>query len=50
MLVLFRRLDGRFFAYYLMHDYAFSAQANGAYPAAIKARLTEFKQAIVEVL
>ena len=50
VLVLFRRLDVRFFAYYLMHDDAFSAQADGAYPAALEARLTEFKQAIVEGL
>jgi hypothetical protein len=48
--VLFRRLDSRFFAYYLMHDYAFSAQANGAYPAALEARLAVFKQAVVEGL
>ena len=47
VLVLFRRLDSRFFAYYLMHDYAFSAQANGAYPAALEARLAVFKQAVV---
>ena len=50
VLVLFRRLDSRFFAYYLMHDYAFSAQANGAYPAALEARLAVFKQAVVEGL
>ena len=50
VLVLFRRLDSRFFANYLMHDYAFSAQANGAYPAALEARLAVFKQAVVEGL
>ena len=50
VLVLFRRLDSRFFAYYLMHDYAFSAQVNGAYPAALEARLAVFKQAVVEGL
>ena len=50
VLVLFRRLDSRFFAYYLMHDYAFSAQVNGACPAALEARLAVFKQAVVEGL
>ena len=50
VLVLFRRVDGRFFAYYLMHDYAFSAQANGAYPAALEARLAVFKEAVAEGL
>ena len=50
VLVLFRRLDSRFFVYYLMHDYAFSAQANGAYPTALEARLAVFKQAVVEGL
>ena len=39
VLLLFRREDGRIFAYYLMHDFAFSAQAKGAYPAALEARL-----------
>lgn len=29
---LWRRLDGRIFAWYLMHDYAFTAQGGGAYP------------------
>ncbi len=29
-LVLWRRLDGRIFAHYLMHDYAFTAQHQGA--------------------
>ncbi|MEM9843734.1 MAG: hypothetical protein AAF965_02975, partial [Pseudomonadota bacterium] len=38
----FRAQDGRFYAYYLMHDYAFSATARGAYPPALEARLTEF--------
>jgi hypothetical protein len=35
-----------FLAYYLMHDYAFSAWANGAYPAALEARLAVFTQAV----
>jgi len=32
MLVLFRRLDKHFFAYYLLHDFAFWAQDGGAMP------------------
>lgn len=47
---LWRRLDGRIFAYYLMHDYAFTAQDGGAYPPALEARLAEFADRIAEVL
>ena len=50
VLLLFRREDGRIFAYYLMHDCAFSAQAKGAYPAALEARLAEFARAVAEGL
>ena len=50
VLLLFRREDGRIFAYYLMHDFAFSAQAKGAYPAALEARLVEFARAVAEGL
>ena len=49
-LVLFWRLDSRFFAYYLMYDYTVSVHAIGAYPAALEARLAVFKQAVVEGL
>jgi hypothetical protein len=42
----FRRRDGKVFAHYLMHDYAFTAQAGGAYPAALEARMTAFRAAI----
>ena len=38
----FRALDSRIFAYYLMHDYAFTAAQGGAYPAALVARLAKF--------
>ncbi|AXC51123.1 hypothetical protein DRW48_06695 [Paracoccus suum] len=38
----FRRLDGRLLAYYLMHDYAFTAGDGGAYPPALQDRLTRF--------
>ncbi len=42
----FRAYDHRLFAYYLMHDYAFSAQGGGAYPAALEGRMAEFGQII----
>ena len=42
----FRKRDGKFFAYYLMHDYAYSAQSRGANPAALEARMTEFADRI----
>ena len=39
----FRRIDHRFFVYYLMHDYAFTTVEGGAYPAVLEARLAEFR-------
>ena len=39
----FRRIDRRLFVYYLMHDYAFTAIARGAYPAALLMRLAVFR-------
>lgn len=50
MLWLFRRHDNRIFAYYLTHDYAFSALGRGAYPPALEARLTEFARRIADAL
>lgn len=38
----FRRHDNRLFAYYLMHDYAYSAQSCGANPPELEARMAEF--------
>ncbi|MDO5529498.1 MAG: hypothetical protein Q4F71_08850 [Paracoccus sp. (in: a-proteobacteria)] len=46
VLQLWRRLDGRIFAYYLMHDYAFTAAQGGAYPPALCARLDAFAERI----
>ncbi len=46
MLRVFRRLDGKVFAHYLMHDYAFTAQAGGAYPRVLEARMTQFRATI----
>jgi hypothetical protein len=50
ILALFRRWDRRLFAYYLMHDYAFSALGRGAYPPALEGRLAEFKARIAAAL
>ncbi|MCV2866788.1 hypothetical protein [Defluviimonas sp. WL0075] len=50
VLALFRRWDNRVFAYYLMHDYAFSALGQGAYPPALEARLRVFQARIAAAL
>ena len=42
LLAWFRRIDGRLYAHYLLHDYAFTAQFYGRTPPALEARLTEF--------
>ncbi len=42
----FRRHDNRFFAYYLMHDYAYSARHRGANPPELEARMAEFRDEI----
>ncbi|MDZ4393006.1 hypothetical protein [Cypionkella sp.] len=39
----FKRWDNKIFAYYLMHDYAYSAQAGGANPPELEARMTAFR-------
>jgi len=46
----FRKHDNRFFAYYLMHDYAYSARFKGAYPPALMARMSEFVDEITQAL
>lgn len=46
----FRSHDNRFFAYYLMHDYAFSARWRGADPPALSARVDRFAERIAEAL
>ncbi|MEE4188663.1 MAG: hypothetical protein V2I76_09495 [Roseobacter sp.] len=46
----FQRMDGQFFAYYLMHDFAFSAAESGAYADVLETRLTVFRARIVEAL
>ncbi len=46
----FRRVDGKLFAYYLMHDYAWSARWLGANPPELEARMAEFGEAIAGAL
>jgi len=42
VMILFRRLDNRLFAYYLMHDYAFTALGRGQYPDELEQRIALF--------
>lgn len=42
----FKSKDGKVFAYYLMHDYGFSAQWRGANPPALETRMTAFGEVI----
>ncbi len=42
----FRKIDNRLFAYYLMHDYAYSAQLRGETPDRLRHRLEEFADLI----
>lgn len=46
----FKKHDGKLFAYYLMHDYAFGAATRGANPPALESRMTEFGDAIAQAL
>lgn len=46
----FRRIDRKIFAYYLMHDYAFTGIERGAYPAALVARLAVFRDRVQRAL
>ena len=46
----FKQRDNRFFAYYLMHDYSFSARYLGANPEALEQRVSEFADTIAEGL
>ena len=50
VLMGFRRYDNRLFAYYLMHDYAYSAAARGAHPRDLEARLDEFAARVLAAL
>ena len=46
----FKKKDGRFFAYYLMHDYAYSARWNGANPPALEDRMAAFADHVAAAL
>jgi len=46
----FRRIDNRLFAYYLMHDYAYSARLKGENPPELEARMAEFADDIAAAL
>ncbi|MDP3959612.1 MAG: hypothetical protein Q8Q26_06030, partial [Pseudorhodobacter sp.] len=46
----FQRHDNRFLAYYLMHDYAFTAQFGGANPPDLEARMAAFRMTIAEAM
>ena len=46
----FKRQDRRFFAHYLMHDFAFSARWGGAYPPALEQRMAAFADTIAAAL
>jgi hypothetical protein len=42
----FRRIDRHIFAWYLMHDYAHTAQHGGAYPDDLQTRMDQFRATI----
>jgi hypothetical protein len=46
----FKAKDSKFFAYYLMHDYAYSARTRGANPAELEARMARFQSEIAAAL
>ena len=46
----FKSKDGKFFAYYLMHDYSYSASSRGANPPELEARIAAFTQAVAGAL
>ncbi len=50
VLTQFRKWDHKLFAYYLMHDFAFSASRNGATPEPLAKREAAFARRIAEVL
>lgn len=50
MLLWFKAKDNKLFAYYLMHDYAYSARSRGANPPELEARMAEFTAEIAKAL
>ena len=46
----FKAKDGKLFAYYLMHDYAYSAHWKGANPPELETRMSQFRATIAAAL
>lgn len=46
----FKKQDDKTYAYYLMHDYAYTAKGRGAYPDEIEARIHEWRHRIEATL
>ena len=46
----FKSVDNKLFAYYLMHDYAFSARLRGANPPELEVRMAQFGDVIASAL
>ena len=46
----FKAQDAKFFVYYLMHDYAYSAASRGANPPELEARMAKFRADIANAL
>lgn len=50
LLIWFKSRDNKLFAYYLMHDYAYSARYKGANPSELEARIAQFTDEIAAAL
>ncbi|MBR9863116.1 MAG: hypothetical protein GYB24_06715 [Rhodobacteraceae bacterium] len=50
VLVWFKRKDAKLFAYYLMHDYGYSARYKGENPPELEARMAEFTDRIAQAM
>ncbi len=46
----FKQQDSRFYAYYLMHDYAYTCQLGGANPPELEARMAQFTDVIAAAM
>lgn len=50
VLILCRKIDNKLFAYYLMHDYSWSARDHGASPPELEHKLSEFRARLTDVM
>lgn len=50
VLSFFKKLDSKFFVYYLMHDYSYSAKFSGAIPPELETRMAEFTELVIGAL